>query len=163
MYLYPNCKLLVVYIICNNVTHYLAFFPTFYLITPIPFLQIFLVYNERKKEIKDSHSTIREITKHEKQETTFCSTLALVSLQYFFLKMSKKSMQEILFYSWTGTVVHQLFIFKPYIKLEGGEEMVIPLFYLWNLIKKSHSLGENFGFSYVIRYRKPKINSPPFP
>ena len=90
MYLYPNCKLLVVYIICNNVTHYLAFFPTFYLITPIPFLQIFLVYNERKKEIKDSHSTIREITKHEKQETTFCSTLALVSLQYFFFENVKE-------------------------------------------------------------------------
>ena len=99
MYLYPNCKLLVVYIICNNVTHYLAFFPTFYLITPIPFYKSFWSIMREKKEIKDTHSTIREITKHEKQETTFCSTLALVSLQYFFLKMSKKSMQEILFYS----------------------------------------------------------------
>ena len=145
MYLYPNCKLLVVYIICNNVTHYLAFFPTFYLITPIPFYKSFWSIMREKKEIKDTHSTIREITKHEKQETTFCSTLALVSLQYFFLKMSKKSMQEILFYSWTGTVVHQLFIFKPYIKLEGGEEMVIPHLPLELDKKISFIIGGNFG------------------
>ena len=52
MYLYPNCKLLVVYIICNNVTHYLAFFPTFYLITPIPFYKSFWSIMREKKKSK---------------------------------------------------------------------------------------------------------------
>ena len=72
----------------------------------------------RKKEIKDT--TIREITKHEKQETTFCSTLALVSLQYFFRNVKEINARNPILFMNGNSSTHQLFIQKSYNKLGGG-------------------------------------------
>ena len=49
--------------------------------------------------------------------------------------MSKKSMQEILFYSWTGTVVHQLFIFKSWYSEHVYQTLFCSLYRIIHYIK----------------------------